>query len=559
MFPTVQLQATQHLSEASYVPRSPFFPGPQPLPQLQQPSTGASVRSLTPTGIRLTNDPRQLFHAGSSTIRSFTPPPVRLGAQPVVLRQVSQPLPAPDGREKAGARTEPELSGSQVEKSARSTQKPKSRIVRPPSIDEELNTAPDVQANGHLLEILIATKKRMIGRSLPIKRILREFQEATAAARHRQSSACPAAGTDLPESTIEQKQIADLKARNERLSKELVGMGGWRSAFEELRHMKSRSLLLEKEVRSARHRIQQLEDAKLAQRARSRSLTTRVIDELGTEGQDVHQMLMQQVENAENLLASTTASFSGEAGASSMVGEEPSLVLVGLNHSDDWLQRSRRSTRSRQSKACYLRLGIAVSCPTPDRAPAFVCRSPSRDDTLLLGLLEGGLESLDAKLAMSKIIGSLNSEPATSLRESPEDVLQEALAAAEDYLSLTLVLLLYGMADEASSSSERWMFVGHVGSARPVLAYRKGSPEEGAFAVTCLSKDHGSNAVQGYQLRPGVDVMLMLTSNAVGRHMTNKQIALHVLREGLSAVERITASASVRRGTSIDGSDGSDH
>ncbi|KAF4704487.1 hypothetical protein FOZ63_027094 [Perkinsus olseni] len=528
MFPTVQLQATQHLSEASYVPRSPFFPGPQPLPQLQQPSTGASVRSLTPTGIRLTNDPRQLFHAGSSTIRSFTPPPVRLGAQPVVLRQVSQPLPAPDGREKAGARTEPELSGSQVEKSARSTQKPKSRIVRPPSIDEELNTAPDVQANGHLLEILIATKKRMIGRSLPIKRILREFQEATAAARHRQSSACPAAGTDLPESTIEQKQIADLKARNERLSKELVGMGGWRSAFEELRHMKSRSLLLEKEVRSARHRIQQLEDAKLAQRARSRSLTTRVIDELGTEGQDVHQMLMQQVENAENLLASTTASFSGEAGASSMVGEEPSLVLVGLNHSDDWLQR----------------LGIAVSCPTPDRAPAFVCRSPSRDDTLLLGLLEGGLESLDAKLAMSKIIGSLNSEPATSLRESPEDVLQEALAAAEDYLSLTLVLLLYGMADEASSSSERWMFVGHVGSGRPVLAYRKGSPEEGAFAVTCLSKDHGSNAVQGYQLRPGVDVMLMLTSNAVGRHMTNKQIALHVLREGLSAVERITASAS---------------
>ncbi|KAF4738065.1 hypothetical protein FOZ63_020214, partial [Perkinsus olseni] len=129
-------------------------------------------------------------------------------------------------------------------------------------------------------------------------------------------------------------------------------------------------------------------------------------------------------------------------------------------------------------------LGIAVSFPAPDRAPVFVCRSPSRDDTLLLGLLEEGPESLDTQLAMSKIIGSLSSEPATSLRESPEDMLQEALAAAEDCgnMSLTLVLLLNGMAEEASSSSERWMFVGHVGSARPVLAYRKGSPEEGAFA-----------------------------------------------------------------------------
>ncbi|KAF4745946.1 hypothetical protein FOZ63_000125, partial [Perkinsus olseni] len=394
----------------------------------------ASVRSLTPTGIRLTNGPQQLFHAGSSTIRSFTPPPTRLGAQPVVSRQVSQPLPAPVGREKVGDITEPESPGSKVEKSARSTQKPKSRIVRPPAMDEELNTALDLQLNGHLLEILIATKKRMIA----------------------------SVGATVRASLNQQKQIADLKARNERLSKELV------SCREELRHIKSRSLLLEKEVRSARHRIQQLEDAELAQRARSRSLTTRVIDELGTEGQDVHQMLMQQVENAENLLASTTASFSGEAGASSMVGEEPSLVLVDLNHSDEWLER----------------LGIAVSCPTPDRAPVFVCRSPSRDDTLLLGLLEGGPETLDAQLAMSKIIGSLNSEPATSLRESPEDLLQEALAVAEDCgnLSLTLVLLLYGMADEASSSSERWMFVGHVGAARPVLAYRKGSPEEGAFA-----------------------------------------------------------------------------
>ncbi|KAF4693305.1 hypothetical protein FOZ60_011273 [Perkinsus olseni] len=404
MFPTVQLQATQHLSEAPYVPRSPFFPGPQPLPQLQQPTIGASVRSLTPTGIRLTNGPQQLFHAGSSTIRSFTPPPVRLGAQPVVLRQVSQPLPAPDGREKAGARAEPESPGSKVEKSARSTQKPKSRIVRPPSMDEELARRVRRMAEHSARSAVRRASSRdshcneeendrsIVANQAAPSRVSESNSRGPSPSKLGKSSSRnrsprvdnrASVGATVRASLNQQKQIADLKARNERLSKELV------SCREELRHIKSRSLLLEKEVRSARHKIQQLEHAKLAQRARSRSLTTRVIDELDTEGQDVHQMLMQQVENAENLLASTTASFSGEAGASSMVGEEPSLVLVDLNHSDEWLQR----------------LGIAVSFPAPDRAPVFVCRSPSRDDTLLLGLLEEGPESLDTQLAMSKIIG----------------------------------------------------------------------------------------------------------------------------------------------------------
>ncbi|KAF4652638.1 hypothetical protein FOL47_010993, partial [Perkinsus chesapeaki] len=512
--------------------QSPYFGGPSAFRGAPLPGGPAGIRSLTPTGLRLPSDPsQQLFQTNSNNVRSMTPPPKR----------VSHPVSSSNDLAGSGTKaSKPPAPSVKVESAAAGAtehpEKTASKILKPPSMDDELvrrvrrlaqrsaqaavsrassndsRLSQDHIANGSMISASaqpLPPKSYSHGGS-PARADLSNSRDRSPRVGNRSS-----VGASVRASLNQQKQIAELKAQNQKLSRDLV------SAQQELRQAKSSIMLLERELRAARERIQHVEDDKRTHRTRSRSPALQMKEQSKLTGQDVHQMLMQQVENAEHLLASTTASVAGDGSPSSGLAPD-TLSAVDLHNSAEWLQS----------------MGIAAS--SSEHSLPFVYRSSVRADAILLGLVEEKTGSI-----LGRISGVLSSLPVATLRDAPEEFLQDSMSqvAILGGTNATMVLLLYNMGEEGSG---RWMFVAHMGEAKAVLAYRKSTPEKGAFAVTCLTKDRpedGSVAVQGYQLRPGTDVMLMIASSAVASQMTNKQMAFRLLRGGLSTVEEITSNS----------------